>query len=186
MQRAPPQASESAHSLTSASKASQAKAVQVGLGELHRPLGTAGENGPEAGVGRTGGGRHGLHRGCRVTVGPGTTCCSPHTGYTVDFTAQDPQSKAGVLNLLLKCGAMSLGQGQGQEPQGEGLCSWNKEDKERRPIHSHMHFLYISHRCQCVLIESHLLRIFFGIIRNELHGRQRFKKQNKPFFPQTR
>lgn len=58
-----------------------------------------------------------LHCGCQVMVGPGNTCCSPHTGYTVDFIAQGPQSKAGLLNLLLKCGAVSLGQGQGQEAQ---------------------------------------------------------------------
>lgn len=66
---------------------------------------------------------------------------------------------------------MSLGQGQGQEPQGEGLCSWNKEDIGAEaytfPYAFPIHFT----QAPCVPIEAHLLRIFFGIIRNELYGR---------------
>lgn len=96
MHRASPQVSESVHSSISASKGSQAKAVQVGLGQLQQPLGQEGREREE-----------GTMPSPRVSSDsePKDHMLLIHIVYTVDVIAQDSQCKAGVLNLLLKCGS---------------------------------------------------------------------------------
>lgn len=101
MQRASPQVSAAAHSSTSASKAGQAGAVQVGLGQLQQPLGLEGENSPKT---EEGGDqaeeRRCLRRGRQRAVGQ-RPCGAHPTGHTA-VVAQGPPSRAGLFNLLLK------------------------------------------------------------------------------------
>lgn len=105
----------------------QGQAVPISLGQWRWPLGIKGENSP-----RQEGGEQ-EDEGTMPSLwvpsdgGPRDYMLLTHTRDTGDFIARDPQSKAGHLDLLLKCGGCVPWSGPGTRATGEGLCSWNKD-----------------------------------------------------------